>query len=90
MGLLICNGWTIYYHPLFMKDYIKLETKVSKLKASLPKKKFSHHETVKLYASIVKAIETKIPKDPFSPHFRLEYELEDYCRVKGMGIPESY
>ena len=85
-----CNGWSIYYHPLFVDRYTKLEAKVFNLKAKLPAKKFRHHETARLYAAIVKIVEEKIPKDPLSEHFSLKYELVDYCRVKGMGLDERH
>lgn len=39
---------------------------------------------------MVKAIEEKIPLSPLSDKFLLDRELEGYCRVKGMGIPERY
>jgi toxin YhaV len=84
------NGWRIYYHPLFAEEYRKLERRVVKLKARLPESEFKSHSTVKLYAAIVRAIEDKIPLDPFAPHFRLYGLLKEYCRVKKMGIPERY
>jgi toxin YhaV len=90
MSLKVCNGWTIYYHPLFAKNYLALENKVSRLKATLSPKEYRRHETVRLYASIVKAIEEKIPKNPLFADFCLYNELKGYCRVKGMGIPDRY
>ena len=90
MALLNCNGWTIYSHPLFIKDYTNIEARVFRLKKTLPDKKYRQHETVKFYAAIVKAIEEKIPLNPLAEKFLLGHELQGYCRVKGMGIPDRY
>lgn len=85
-----CNGWKIYHYPLFAEDYKKLELRVVKLRKKLPDSEFRVHSTVKLYAAVVKAIEEKIPVDPFALSFRLSGTLQDYCRVKKMGIPDRY
>jgi toxin YhaV len=89
-SFLNCNGWSVYYHPLFAEDYKKLELRVIKLRKKLPDSEFRVHSTVKLYAALVRAIEEKIPIDPFSSSFCLKGTLKSYCRVKGMGIPDRY
>lgn len=84
------NGWRIYYHPLFAEDYKKLELRVIKLRQKLPDSEFKVHSTVKLYAALVKVITEKVPANPFALSFRLSGSLQDYCRVKKMGIPDRY
>lgn len=88
---LICKGWKIYFHPLFTKQYEKLESRVVKLSAELPESEFKSHESVKLFAALTIGIEEKIPLDPFASHFALTKEpLRKYCRLKKMGLNERY
>ncbi|MFN6536160.1 MAG: type II toxin-antitoxin system YhaV family toxin [Nostoc sp. EkiNYC01] len=85
------NGWEVYFHPqLFGKQYQELFERVSRLQEQLPEAVYKTHATVKLFAAITVAIETKIPSDPFASHFALTGALKRYGRVKKMGLPERY
>jgi toxin YhaV len=91
MTKFVSNGWEIYYHPqLFSSQYQELFDQVSKLREKLPESEFKTHTTVKLFAAISIAIETKIPADPFASHFTLTGALKRYGRVKKMGLPQRY
>ena len=88
---LICKGWKIYFHPLFAKQYEKLESKIVKLEAELPESEFKSHESVKLFAALTIEIENKLPLNPFVSHFALTKQpLRKYCRPKKMGLNERY
>ncbi|NEU76284.1 type II toxin-antitoxin system YhaV family toxin [Hassallia byssoidea VB512170] len=85
------NGWEVYFHPqLFGTQYQKLFERVSRLQKQLPEAEYKTHATVKLFAAITIAIETKIPSDPLASHFALTGALKRYGRVKKMGLPERY
>lgn len=91
MAKLISNGWEIYFHPqLFDHQYQELFERVSRLHEQLPETEYKTHATVKLFAAITIAIETKIPADPFASHFALTGALKRYGRVKKMGLPQRY
>ncbi|MBD2596428.1 endonuclease [Nostoc sp. MBR 210] len=91
MAKFINNGWEVYYHPqLFGAQYQELFERVSRLQEQLPEAEYKTHATVKLFAAITVAIETKIPADPFASHFALKGALKRYGRVKKMGLPERY
>ncbi|MBW4569497.1 MAG: type II toxin-antitoxin system YhaV family toxin [Tolypothrix carrinoi HA7290-LM1] len=85
------NGWEVYYHPqLFGTQYQKLFSRVSRLQKQLPEAEYKTHATVKLFAAITIAIETKIPSDPLASHFALTGALKRYGRVKKISSPERY
>ncbi|MFN6517442.1 MAG: type II toxin-antitoxin system YhaV family toxin [Nostoc sp. CreGUA01] len=85
------NGWEVYFHPqLFCRQYQELFERVSRLQEQLPEGAYKTHATVKLFAAITVAIETKITSDPFASHFALTGALKRYGRVKKMGLPERY
>ncbi len=91
MAKFVTNGWEIYFHPqLFGVQYQELIDRVSDLREKLPEAEFKTHATVKLFAAITAAIETKIPSDPLANHFALTGALKRYGRVKKMGLPERY
>ena len=91
MSKFISNDWEIYFHPqLFGTQYQVLLNRVANLREQLPEAEFKTHATVKLFAAITIAIETKIPTDPFASHFALTGALKRYSRVKKMGLPERY
>jgi toxin YhaV len=91
MAKFVSNDWEIYFHPqLFGTQYQELFDRVSELRKKLPESEFKTHATVKLFAAITIAIETKIPSDPFASHFALTGALRRYGRVKKMGLPERY
>jgi toxin YhaV len=87
----ISNGWEVYFHPkLFGTQYQELFERVSFLREHLPDAEYKTHTTVKLFAAITVAIETKIPFDPFASYFALTGSLKQYGRVKKMGLPQRY
>ncbi|MDZ8226600.1 type II toxin-antitoxin system YhaV family toxin [Nostoc sp. ChiVER01] len=91
MASFVSNGWRVYFHPqLFATQYQELFERVSRLREQLPEAEYKTHATVKLFAAITVAIETKIPSDPFASHFALTGALKRYGRVKKMGLPERY
>ncbi|MEM7714515.1 MAG: type II toxin-antitoxin system YhaV family toxin [Cyanobacteria bacterium P01_A01_bin.68] len=91
MAKFISNDWEIYFHPqLFGIQYQELFERVSKLREKLPEAEFKTHATVKLFAAITIAIETKIPSNPFANYFALTGALKHYGRVKKMGLPQRY
>jgi toxin YhaV len=91
MPKFVSNDWEIYFHPqLFGTQYQELFARVSELRKKLPEAEFKTHATVKLFAAITIAIETKIPGDPNARHFALTGALKRYGRVKKMGLPERY
>ncbi|MGF2039675.1 MAG: type II toxin-antitoxin system YhaV family toxin [Nostoc sp. CmiVER01] len=91
MASFVSNGWVVYFHPqLFATQYQELFERVSHLREQLPEAEYKTHATVKLFAAITVAIETKIPSDPFASHFALTGALKRYGRVKKMGLPERY
>ncbi|MHC5822728.1 MAG: type II toxin-antitoxin system YhaV family toxin [Nostoc sp.] len=91
MANFFSNGRGVYFHPqLFGTQYQELFERVSHLREQLPEAEYKTHGTVKLFAAITVAIETKIPSDPFASHFALTGALKRYGRVKKMGLPERY
>jgi toxin YhaV len=91
MANFVSNGWEIYFHPqLFGTQYRELLDRVSQLRGKLSDSEFKTHPTVKLFAAITVAAETKIPSDPFASHFALTGALKRYGRVKKMGLPQRY
>lgn len=91
MAKFISNDWEIYFHPqLFGTQYQELFERVSKLREKLPEAEFKTHATVKLFAAITIAIETKIPSNPFANYFALTGALKRYGRLKKMGLPQRY
>ena len=91
MAKFISNDWEIYFHPqLFGNQYKELLERVSELREKLPEAEFKTHATVKLFAAITIAIETKIPSNPFANYFALTGALKHYGRVKKMGLPQRY
>jgi toxin YhaV len=90
MNPLICNGWTIFFHPLFYSQWLSLVEKVKKLKAKLEPTDFVIHPDVKLLKAIDTGIREKISLDPFASHFALQKPLQKYGRLKKMGLPNRY
>ncbi|BBD65368.1 hypothetical protein NIES4072_09570 [Nostoc commune NIES-4072] len=91
MAKFVSNGWEVYFHPqLFGTQYQELFERVSHLREQLPEAEYKTHATVKLFAAITVAIETKISSDPFASHFALTGALKRYGRMKKMGLPERY
>jgi toxin YhaV len=90
MNHLICNGWTIFFHPLFYSQWLDLVAKVKKLKANLEPTDFVIHPDVKLLKAIDLGIKEKISLDPFASHFALQKPLQKYGRLKKMGLQNRY
>ncbi|BAZ12036.1 hypothetical protein NIES4071_38640 [Calothrix sp. NIES-4071] len=87
----VSNGWEIYFHPqLFGTQYQELFDRVSSLREKLPEAEYKTHATVKLFAAITVAIETKISSDPKASSFTLTGALKRYGRLKKMGLPSRY
>lgn len=84
-----CNGWKIYFHPLFAEQRDELRNTARKLKQQAPEE-YSSHPDVKLYAAVMDGIRQKIPQNPFASHFSLQGRLRKYGRMKKMGLPERY
>jgi toxin YhaV len=90
MSKFVSNDWEIYFHPqLFGTQYQVLLNRVANLREQLPEAEFKTHATVKLFAAITIAIETKIPSDPFASHFALTGALKRYSRVKKNGFTRT-
>lgn len=90
MTPLVCNGWTIYFHPLFNKQFQQLVSEVENLSSKLSKDKYVTHSSVKRLRALLEGIKNKIPSDPFASHFALQKPVEKYCRLKKMGLHECY
>ncbi len=73
---LIVNGWTLYAHPLFAKQYLDLKEKVEALKAQDPKGYVNKNATKRL-AAIHKLAYEIIPLDPASSDYRQGNTLGD-------------
>jgi toxin YhaV len=90
MEVLVCNEWSIYFHPEFSEQWDEQVKLVKKLKGALSKKEFVEHSEVKLIASLRLCIKEKIPLNPHAAFFRLRKDLKKYRRLKKMGLPERY
>jgi toxin YhaV len=73
---MVVNGWTLYFHPLFLDQLARLTDAVERDKKSDPK-----GYVKKPNAKVLKAIETialnRIPQDPTSNRYRLGATLGD-------------
>jgi toxin YhaV len=91
MGVLIRNGWEIYFHrQLFGEQRRQLRERVKQLKAELPEADYLGHPDVKLLAAVMVGIKEKIVLDPLAIQFALTGSLRRYGRMKGMGLPHRY
>lgn len=85
-----CNGWQIFFYPLFNKQWVELRDRVRGLKISLSKEEFVLHPDAKLLKALNIGIKEKIPQDHFAAYFILKKPLHKYGRLKKMGLPERY
>ena len=90
-----CREWSILYHPIFNQQYQDIINKVEKLEANVKKGKltlegFKKHSQVKFLANLRRCIQEKIVQNPLDERYRLRSPLQDYCRVKGLGLPKRY
>ncbi|MEH2199939.1 type II toxin-antitoxin system YhaV family toxin [Nostoc sp.] len=90
MAAFDCNGWQIFFYPLFNEQWVELRNRVRVLKNELPKEEFITHSDVKFLKALNIGIKEKIPQDPFASHFALQKPLQKYSRLKKMGLPERY
>jgi toxin YhaV len=91
MGVLIRNGWEIYFHgQLFGEQRRQLRERAKQLKAELPEADYLRHPDVKLLAAVMGGIKEKIVLDPLAAQFALTGSLRRYGRMKGMGLPHRY
>jgi toxin YhaV len=84
------NGWTILFYTDFQLQWADLTAKVIKLKSRLDPQDFVTHPDVKLLKAIDSGIREKISIDPFASHFSLRKPLQQYGRLKKMGLPQRY
>jgi toxin YhaV len=84
------NGWTMLFYTDFQLQWEDLTAKVIKLKSKLDPKDFVTHPDVKLLKAIDSGIRDKISIDPFATHFLLRKPLQQYGRLKKMGLPQRY
>jgi toxin YhaV len=84
------NGWTILFYTDFQLQWEDLTAKVVKLKLKLDPQDFVTHPDVKLLKAIDSGIRAKISVDPFASHFSLRKPLNQYGRLKKMGLPQRY
>jgi len=84
------NGWKILFYTDFQLQWSDLTAKVIKLKSKLEPKDFVTHPDVKLLKAIDSGIRDKISIDPFASHFSLRKPLQQYGRLKKMGLPQRY
>ena len=84
------NGYSIYFHPLFNKQWQELVNRVKYLQKKLDHDKFITHADVKLLKALYIGIQEKIPGNPFASYFILKKPLQKYGRLKKMGLPSRY
>jgi toxin YhaV len=84
------NGWGIYYHPEFEKQFSDLESQVNRLRGKLTDEKFVKHPSAKLLGHLDRLVHEKIPIDPLASHFALKGSLKRMSRAKKMGLPSRY
>lgn len=90
MEVLVCDGWSIYFHPEFAEQWNKQVDLVTKLKSKLDREEFVKHPDAKLLVAMRQCIKEKIPLNPHAKYFMLKKGLKKYRRVKKMGLPERY
>lgn len=91
----VCGKWTVKYHPVFNQQYQDLIAKVKKQRnkleqGKLTSEKFKKHPDVKLLANLRTCIKEKIVENPLDERYQLRSPLQDYSRVKGLGLPPKY
>ncbi len=78
------------FYTDFQLQWADLTAKVVKLKSKLDPQDFVTHPDVKLLKAIDTGIRDKISLDPFASHFSLRKPLQQYGRLKKMGLPQRY
>ena len=62
------NGWTLYWHPAFREQFVKLLSAVQAIKSNRPDE-LSTSDRAKLLKRILELIVDEIPKDPNHANF---------------------
>ena len=65
------NGWAIYLHPAFRRQFDALTAEVDGFRRSLDPKAFAEHPKARLLARVVKLILEDLPRDPASAAYEL-------------------
>ena len=84
------HGWTILFHTDFQTQWDDLTDRAIRLKSQRSPEDFLRHPDVKLLKAIDSGIRNKISLDPFASHFVLCKPLQNYGRLKKMGLPKRY
>jgi toxin YhaV len=84
------NGWEIYFHPLFERQFLELRDEVKSLKGKLSTKKFNQHPKVKMLLALKRGISEEIPSNPYDSRFCLTGDLKGYGRLKRLGLSSRY
>lgn len=69
--ILVCDGWTIRFYPLFNQQFLELTREVKNLLDKVSRDKYLVHPNVKMLKALSEGIKNKIPSDPFASHFAL-------------------
>jgi toxin YhaV len=86
------NGWTLYAHPVFLRDFIELLETVEK-DARVDEHGFQQHPSYKLLVKVRDCIKVRIPSDPNHADFRLDDTLgkrHSHWRRAKHGMPQRY
>ncbi len=73
---LVINGWSIFAHPLFLKQFEELLTQVEDLRQKYPED-YKNKNATKRLAAIVKLAFDVIPQDPTHSNYRQGTTLGD-------------
>ena len=57
--IIVCNGWTIRFYPLFNQQFLELTREVENLLDKAPRDKYLVHPKVKILKALLEAIKTK-------------------------------
>jgi|TARA_Y100000994_G_scaffold86453_1_gene71528 toxin YhaV len=72
----VVNGWTLYAHPLFIKQYLNLKSQVEALREKDPEN-YTKKNAAKRLAAIQRLTFELIPHDPTHADFRQGNTLGD-------------
>ena len=72
----VVNGWTLYAHPLFIKQYLNLKSQVEALREKDPEN-YTKKNAAKRLAAIQRLTFELIPRDPTHADFRQGNTLGD-------------
>lgn len=66
---LVINGWNIFAHPLFLKQFEELVTQVERIRHEYPED-YKNKNATKRLAAIAKLAFDVIPQDPTRSEYR--------------------